>query len=620
MCSRLDDEAGRRVGTGWLVGTKPGEPNAKILHLNGTLSGNKVIGCMSGEQLGQLRQVWQQVDADGNGVLDAAEIEVVMARMRMVDKTAADVLAAMGGDIGTVGFEEFVRWFKLQNTEAQTLLLTVYYRSKTGEQATATMAELPALMAAGAIDGDTIVWAEGMDAWTPVDAVLAEAGGAGGASGVARSIETALAAADDRTKEVLLSKVWARVDKDGNGSLDAVEIGEVLLQMTGRMPSAEETSQVMQIIDADGNGEIDFEEFRAWYKKQGQTAQQALITVHYRSKHGKHEQTTMAKLPSLVERGEVDGQTLVWVEGLSDWAPLQQAQAQAPVVLGDVLGTLSVAGQRTSDEIEALFRAIDTDGDGTLDLQEFTAACRLTVDDADLAATVFQRIDTDGGGTIDLLEFRAGFEMMQAELCARREEEASCKAAAVSELARQQAVFFEAEAKAKETALRVAAEHNEELLGNLADKEEELQMLERGLGLTQAATLELASAQEAKSLAEAELASAREEISMLEHGIALLTKKLGDSLSERATAASRDMPPLNTGDDDPVAVLFHAIDTNGDGMLDRSEFGLACLLAVDDSNNVDRLFDELDADGGGSIDIDEFRAGFQKLRESITTS
>ena len=72
----------------------------------------------------------------------------------------------------------------------------------------------------------------------------------------------------------------------------------------------------------------------------------------------------------------------------------------------DVLGTLGTAGSKTADEVEALFTAIDADGDGTLDLQEFTAACRLTVDDAALAASVFGRIDADGGGTIDLGECR----------------------------------------------------------------------------------------------------------------------------------------------------------------------------------------------------------------------
>ena len=89
---------------------------------------------------------------------------------------------------------------------------------------------------------------------------------------------------------------------------------------------------------------------------QGKESQQALITVHYRSRAGEHmqvigsaltaaeppgiavslqlhRQTTAAALPGLVAAGEVDGKTLVWVEGLSNWAPLEQAAGEA-VVLG----------------------------------------------------------------------------------------------------------------------------------------------------------------------------------------------------------------------------------------------------------------------------------------------
>ena len=200
-------------------------------------------------QLEQLKKVWDQVDADGNGTLDAGEIESVMARMKMVDATAAEVMAAMGKG-GEVGFDEFVEWFLLQEEEAQALLLTVYYRSQTGEQSTTTMAELPSLMASGAIDGETIMWAEGMASWSAVDSVLN--GTSAGTNSVVKSLETALAAADEVTKEVLLGKVWARVDKDGNGTLDADEIEQVLLQMTGRPPSTEELLDTMAAIDSDG--------------------------------------------------------------------------------------------------------------------------------------------------------------------------------------------------------------------------------------------------------------------------------------------------------------------------------------------------------------------------------
>eukprot|EP01051_Picozoa_sp_SAG22_P019033 SAG22_NODE_3387_length_1740_cov_1.117611_1_plen_174_part_10 len=147
--------------------------------------------------------------------------------------------------------------------------------------------------------------------------------------------------------------------------------------------------------DTDGNGEVDFAEFKAWYTKQGKVAQQSLITVHYRSKAGEHCQTNAAALPKLVANGDVDGETLVWVEGLSAWAPLKEAQTEA-AALGEVLGSLGTAGAKTADEVEALFQAIDVDGDGSLTLDEFTAACRLTVDDSKLAEKVFGQVRLAG--------------------------------------------------------------------------------------------------------------------------------------------------------------------------------------------------------------------------------
>ena len=64
---------------------------------------------------------------------------------------------------------------------------------------------------------------------------------------------------------------------------------------------------------------------------------------------------------------------------------------------------------KSADDVEALFRVIDADGSGTIDLGEFTLACLLSISDRQLLETTFRQIDTDGSGEIELDEFRTGF-------------------------------------------------------------------------------------------------------------------------------------------------------------------------------------------------------------------
>ena len=61
---------------------------------------------------------------------------------------------------------------------------------------------------------------------------------------------------------VQLEKVWAEVDQDGSGMLDAIELKTVLLKM-GRTDNIDE---VLKQIDEDGSGEVDYDEFCEWFQ------------------------------------------------------------------------------------------------------------------------------------------------------------------------------------------------------------------------------------------------------------------------------------------------------------------------------------------------------------------
>jgi hypothetical protein len=69
-----------------------------------------------------------------------------------------------------------------------------------------------------------------------------------------------------------------------------------------------------------------------------------------------------------------------------------------------------------ADQIEKLFRIIDADGSGEIDLAEFKLACLLSISDESLVEATFAKIDTDGSGEVGLDEFREGFGFLQEQI------------------------------------------------------------------------------------------------------------------------------------------------------------------------------------------------------------
>jgi len=63
-----------------------------------------------------------------------------------------------------------------------------------------------------------------------------------------------------KTKEEQIREVFAKLDTDQSGFLDAAELGNFVEQATGARPSGEEISYMISQLDADGNGKISFEE------------------------------------------------------------------------------------------------------------------------------------------------------------------------------------------------------------------------------------------------------------------------------------------------------------------------------------------------------------------------
>jgi Ca2+-binding EF-hand superfamily protein len=68
-------------------------------------------------------------------------------------------------------------------------------------------------------------------------------------------------------------QVFDTVDKDGSGSIDSFEMGD-MLRMLHIEAARDEVDALFKYLDKDGNGVIDFEEFLPWYSEAAQAVKE----------------------------------------------------------------------------------------------------------------------------------------------------------------------------------------------------------------------------------------------------------------------------------------------------------------------------------------------------------
>jgi Ca2+-binding EF-hand superfamily protein len=171
--------------------------------------------------------------------------------------------------------------------------------------------------------------------------------------------------------------VFDAVDDDGSGELDEGEL-KTILNNKGVFLSDEKLSEVFKQVDADGGGTIDVEEFSNWLRGDDVLAAQ------------------------LRERMDV---------GTSrDVGQKEEISEDLPLV--DQI-KLKLRALQPDNDWDNLFDYYDMDGDGTIDVNEFTIILRrdlgmrrVHIGDDEIAA-VFQGMDADGGGDVDAEEFAA---------------------------------------------------------------------------------------------------------------------------------------------------------------------------------------------------------------------
>uniref|UniRef100_A0A131YQG7 Calmodulin n=1 Tax=Rhipicephalus appendiculatus TaxID=34631 RepID=A0A131YQG7_RHIAP len=132
-----------------------------------------------------------------------------------------------------------------------------------------------------------------------------------------------------------LREAFALFDKDGNGVISTKELGTVMRAL-GQNPTEAELKDMIAEVDTDGNGTVDFPEFLALMTKKGRTAD------------------TEDEIREAFRVFDRDG------NGFITSAELRHVMT----TLGEKL---------TNEEVDAMIREADTDGDGQINYEEFVA-------------------------------------------------------------------------------------------------------------------------------------------------------------------------------------------------------------------------------------------------------
>lgn len=155
-------------------------------------------------------------------------------------------------------------------------------------------------------------------------------------------------------------------DKDGGGSIDSSELKD-LMKSVGQEPTDAELKEMVAAADADGTGDIDFLEFAVLMAHKMQDGDDSdtikkAFSIFDQSGDGFISAPEMRKM--LVNLGEKVSASRLATETCSTHTcrPLR----------GRPLTPRNVCAQITPSDVEALIGAVDVDGDGQINYEEFS--------------------------------------------------------------------------------------------------------------------------------------------------------------------------------------------------------------------------------------------------------
>ena len=312
-------------------------------------------------------------DADGNGAIDKEEFVQAIAKLRAESGYA--VMPARRGSLGSrkasVGMISMLSTWWSSGAEAsendKRLQEELAKKQKKAEKLAALKAE------------KSKAAAEKVSRKLMQQRVQARQ--QGGMTSLARELTD--------TQEADLKETFALIDKDSSGGIDADELHEAMKHLGFDITLAQAQTMVQE-ADEDNNGEIDFEEFRAMFTKNG-------LGEELKSKKSKKVQ-----------------QASMWSQWRQRLGTASTANARTTktrlstslLLLHDSSETLS-AEQRA--HFASVFEQMDANGDGDLEPHELQKGLQelgveITLEEA---TEMVELADADGNGSIDKEEFIA---------------------------------------------------------------------------------------------------------------------------------------------------------------------------------------------------------------------
>ena len=241
--------------------------------------------------------------------------------------------------------------------------------------------------------------------------------------------------AGDEKRRDQLKVAFAKFDTDGSGSLDVEELAQVLC-MGGKLTKAEALEKATSIIgkyDFDGNGSLDIEEFIVWSTAANAAKQQSKVQPALRN-----PATTLGR-GMIVSPDEAQAMTATSTAAASSASssspngprgtpsvdPDQHLSDDEDGELDKLIppraSSVAPAGdEKRRDQLKVAFSQFDTDGSGSLDVEELAQVLcmggKLTKAEAlEKATSIIGKYDFDGNGSLDIEEFIVWSTAQQAK-------------------------------------------------------------------------------------------------------------------------------------------------------------------------------------------------------------
>ena len=196
-------------------------------------------------------------------------------------------------------------------------------------------------------------------------------------------------------RKAVLTKIFRDYDTDSSGSIDRDELSAGLRSLGLRL-SQDEVDGVMAYLDTDGGGDIDLQEF----------------LYHFKLLRAERGFAARLSNPEADEaRGGRRGMRKQTQEAANSLNPRPSTVSRK--AMARMIDHLT----ERKAVLTKMFREFDTDGSGTLDIEELDNALiklGLRLSGQELQG-VMDYLDTDGGGDIDLQEFVEHFKIERAK-------------------------------------------------------------------------------------------------------------------------------------------------------------------------------------------------------------